>query len=44
MIWDHVFGTFYNARDYRPPVDIGIREEMPAGFLQQLAWPFRRRS
>ncbi|WP_137043894.1 sterol desaturase family protein [Pseudolabrys sp. FHR47] len=43
MLWDHVFGTFYNARDYRPPVDIGIQEEMPAGFLQQLAWPFRRR-
>lgn len=43
MLWDHVFGTFYNARDYRPPVDIGIQEEMPPGFLQQLAWPFKRR-
>lgn len=43
MLWDHVFGTYYNARDYRPPVDIGIKEDMPAGFLAQLAWPFRRR-
>lgn len=42
MLWDHVFGTYYNARHYRPPVDIGIAEPMPPGFLQQLAWPFKR--
>jgi ornithine lipid hydroxylase len=41
MLWDHVFGTFFNTRIYRPPRDIGIKESMPAGFLQQLAWPFR---
>ena len=41
MLWDHVFGTFFNTRERRPPEDIGISEEMPAGFLQQLAWPFR---
>jgi len=41
MLWDHVFGTFFNTQAYRPPKDIGINEEMPAGFLQQLAWPFR---
>lgn len=41
MLWDHVFGTYYNTRAYRPPKDIGIDEHMPAGFLQQLAWPFR---
>lgn len=41
MLWDHVFGTFFNTRDYRPPQNIGISEAMPPGFLQQLAWPFR---
>lgn len=41
MLWDHIFGTFFNTRDYRPPEDIGISEEMPPGFLQQLAWPFK---
>jgi sterol desaturase/sphingolipid hydroxylase (fatty acid hydroxylase superfamily) len=41
MLWDHVFGTYFNTRDYRPPEDIGINELMPAGFLQQLAWPFK---
>ena len=24
MLWDHLFGTFFNTRDYRPPEDIGI--------------------
>ena len=42
MLWDHVFGTFYNTRDVRPPADIGISEDMPPGFLRQLAWPFKR--
>jgi sterol desaturase/sphingolipid hydroxylase (fatty acid hydroxylase superfamily) len=41
MLWDHVFGTYFNTRDYRPPEDIGISEAMPPGFLQQLAWPFK---
>ena len=41
MLWDHVFGTYYNSRDYRPPADIGIKEAMPPGFVQQLVWPFR---
>ena len=43
MLWDHVFGTFYNTRDYRPPADIGIQEAMPAGFVEQLVWPFKKR-
>lgn len=42
MLWDHIFGTYYNTRDLRPPADIGISEPMPAGFLQQLVWPFKR--
>ena len=41
MLWDHVFGTYYNSRDYRPPADIGIKEAMPPGFVQQLVWPFK---
>lgn len=42
MLWDHVFRTFFNP-SRRPPVNIGINEYMPPGFLQQLAHPFRRR-
>lgn len=41
MLWDQIFGTFYNTRDRRPPADIGISEPMPAGFVQQLVWPFK---
>jgi sterol desaturase/sphingolipid hydroxylase (fatty acid hydroxylase superfamily) len=41
MLWDHLFGTYFNTRAYRPPRNIGIKESMPAGFLQQVAWPFR---
>ncbi|MBU0799421.1 MAG: sterol desaturase family protein, partial [Alphaproteobacteria bacterium] len=40
MLWDMVFGTWYNPGT-RPPVNIGINEYMPPGFLAQLAWPFR---
>ena len=39
MLWDHIFGTFYNA-DYRPPADIGMSDYMPDKFLHQLMWPF----
>jgi sterol desaturase/sphingolipid hydroxylase (fatty acid hydroxylase superfamily) len=41
MVWDMVFGTYFNP-DRRPPVDIGINEYMPPGFVAQLVWPFRR--
>lgn len=41
MIWDMVFGTYINP-DRRPPVDIGINDDMPVSFGQQLVWPFRR--
>ncbi len=40
MIWDHLFGTFYNP-DRRPPADIGIKEKMPARFIDQVVWPFK---
>ncbi|PJB69023.1 MAG: sterol desaturase [Alphaproteobacteria bacterium CG_4_9_14_3_um_filter_47_13] len=42
MIWDHIFGTYFNPKR-RPPVNIGINEYMPPGFLQQLAHPFRQK-
>ncbi len=38
MIWDHIFGTFYDA-DYRPPADIGMKDYMPERFTHQLLWP-----
>lgn len=40
MIWDQVFGTYFNP-DRRPPVNIGINEYMPPGFLQQIMHPFQ---
>ena len=41
MIWDLVFGTFYNDPTRRPPAKIGIRDAMPRTFLGQLVEPFR---
>lgn len=40
MIWDHVFKTFFNP-DRRPPANIGIKENMPDKFIDQIAWPFK---
>ena len=41
MIWDIVFKSFYFPKHRIAPVNIGIKEYMPPGFLAQLAWPFR---
>ncbi len=41
MLWDQLFGTYINP-GHKPPVDIGIRENMPESFVHQLAYPFRR--
>jgi len=41
MLYDVLLGTFY-CPDRRPPADIGINDPMPAGFLAQVAQPFRR--
>ena len=41
MLWDWIFGTWFNE-NRRPPVDIGIKEQMPARFRDQLVWPFRK--
>jgi len=43
MLWDWVFGTWFNEAR-RPPVDIGIKDDMPPRFRDQLVWPFRRRT
>ncbi|MCB1531163.1 MAG: sterol desaturase family protein [Rhodospirillales bacterium] len=40
MIWDQVFGTYINP-PRRPPADIGVKEDIPASFVKQLAWPFK---
>ncbi len=39
MVWDILFGTYYDA-DYRPPVDIGMKDYMPKKFSRQIIWPF----
>ena len=41
MLWDMVFGTYLNP-NRRPPASIGISEAMPARFIDQVIWPFRR--
>jgi sterol desaturase/sphingolipid hydroxylase (fatty acid hydroxylase superfamily) len=41
MIWDHVFGTYFDDAARRPPVNIGIKETMPVRFVEQLVWPFK---
>jgi sterol desaturase/sphingolipid hydroxylase (fatty acid hydroxylase superfamily) len=40
MIWDLLFGTFYDDEKRQPPVNIGIRDAMPKKFLGQLTTPF----
>lgn len=40
VIWDIVFGTFYNKKHKRPPSFIGVPEYMPPLFRHQLLWPF----
>ena len=39
IVWDLVFGTYFNP-DRRPPSEIGADEQLPNGFLAQLAAPF----
>ena len=41
VLWDLVFGTFYDDARRRPPALIGIREAMPKSFLGQVIAPFR---
>jgi hypothetical protein len=41
MLWDLLFGTYYDDAKRRPPVEIGIKEAMPRTFISQLVMPFR---
>ncbi len=43
MLWDLVFGTYFNDTTRQPPAEIGIREAMPLRFAHQLLVPFRWR-
>lgn len=40
MIWDLVFGTYFDDTRRTPPRDIGIKDAMPRTFFGQLAAPF----
>ncbi len=42
VLFDLIFGSYFNAVDRRPPSDIGIQHEMPATFVGQLKAPFTR--
>ena len=41
MLWDVVFGTFFDDQSRPPPREIGIRDAMPRGFAGQMLAPFR---
>ena len=40
VLWDQLFGTYINP-DRRPPANIGIQEDMPVRFIDQVIWPFK---
>ena len=39
MLWDLIFGTYYDDATRRPPVDVGMKHAMPKGFFGQLFMP-----
>ena len=39
MLWDLIFGTYYDDASRRPPVDVGMKHAMPETFLGQLLMP-----
>lgn len=42
LIWDHLFGTFYEHRKGVQAGDLGLRDELcPLEYAAQLRWPFR---
>jgi ornithine lipid hydroxylase len=43
VIWDLIFGTYYDDTKRRPPEKIGIKDAMPKGFFSQIIEPFRWR-
>ncbi|HEX8584255.1 MAG TPA: sterol desaturase family protein [Allosphingosinicella sp.] len=42
MLWDHLFGTYYNPRGRHASQSIGTTTEVPPGLIQQLRFPFTR--
>lgn len=40
VLWDQLFGTYYDDSRRRPPAKIGIREAMPTTFIGQIVAPF----
>ncbi|MBT8764852.1 sterol desaturase family protein [Metapseudomonas boanensis] len=44
LVWDHLFGTFYDSAGRLGDAEVGLRErDYPTGYRAQLAVPFRRR-
>lgn len=41
MLWDLIFGTYYDDTNRRPPANIGIKDAMPKSFWGQIIEPFR---
>lgn len=41
MLWDHIFKSWTNP-NRRPSSNIGITDDMPLKFTQQLIWPFKK--
>lgn len=41
MIWDHIFRTWIDP-DRRPSANIGVTDNVPLTFTQQLLWPFKK--
>ncbi len=41
MVWDLLFRTHFIDTKRRPPVKIGITQQMPDKFHEQLVWPFK---
>jgi sterol desaturase/sphingolipid hydroxylase (fatty acid hydroxylase superfamily) len=39
VLWDLIFGTFFDDAARRPPVDIGMKHAMPKTFFGQLFMP-----
>jgi len=43
MVWDRIFGTFYDSTGTLGDANVGLRErDYPKGYLGQLAEPFGR--
>lgn len=41
LLWDRLFGTFHDGPQMPRAGDVGLHENLPHGYVRQLAWPFR---